>query len=177
MDTDPSAPCRARRPIDAFVAMLDPIMSVTAAERACAVATTLGPWLGRGDLLDGCDCTPCPETYARRVIHADPTGRFSVLALIWCPGQASPIHAHRTWCALGVHSGTLSESFYQAASCDSRAQLQTTLARHQGTNSHGGADPSLIHQIANRGDRPAVSIHVYGVGLDAIACGVNRVYA
>ena len=152
-------------------------MSVDVAHRAHAVAAMLDPWLGRGDLLDGCDCTPCPERYARRLIHADPTGRFSVLALIWCPGQASPIHAHRTWCALGVHSGTLSESFFQATSCGSRAQLQITLARHQGAHSHGGADPSLIHQIANRGDRPAISIHVYGVGLDAIDWGVNQIYA
>ncbi len=177
METGPTAPSRTPRPIDDFVATLDPIMTLDPTERARAVAATLTPWLGRGDLLDGCDCTPCPERYARRLVHADPAGRFSVLALIWYPGQASPIHAHRTWCALGVHAGTLTESFYQAAACGTRTQHQATLARLQGAQSHGAADPSLIHQIANRGDRPAISIHIYGVGLDAIDCGVNQIYA
>ncbi len=171
------ATLRDKRPIDEFVAALDPVMAVDVANRARAVAATLEPWLGRDDLLHGCDCIPCPERYARRLVHADASGRFSVLALVWCPGQSSPIHAHKTWCALGVHSGTLSESFFRAPCDEARTQLQATLPRHAGTGSHGAADPSLIHQIANRSDRPAVSIHVYGVGIDAIDCGVNQIYA
>ena len=171
------APRRGQRPLDGFVAALDPLMSVAIDSRAQAVAVTLEPWLARQDLLDGCDCMPCPDRYARRLVHADPTGRFTVLALIWSPGQASPIHAHKTWCALGVHSGALSESFFQAPCGATRTHYLSTRPRCTGTSSHGAADPSLIHQIANRGDGPAVSIHVYGVGLDAIECGVNQIHA
>jgi hypothetical protein len=34
-----------------------------------------------------------------------------------------------------------------------------------------------LHRIANRSGAVAISLHVYGVGSDRIASGVNRIYA
>ena len=35
-----------------------------------------------------------PDTYTRHLLHADPNGLFSILALVWGPGQGSPVHGH-----------------------------------------------------------------------------------
>src|SRR5215213_4776615 len=35
--------------------------------------------------------------YARHVLHSDAGGRFTILAIVWAPGQFSPPHAHHTW--------------------------------------------------------------------------------
>lgn len=168
---------RHARPIDAFLAALDAAMDLPMADRPRAAAAALSPLLARTDLLEGCDCTPRADRYARRLIHADPGGRFSVLSLVWSPGQASPIHAHRVWCAFGVHCGTIDEHYFDPPAGGAMPGLRTRLARAPGDCAHGPASPDLIHQVANRSDALAVSIHVYGVGLDRVDTGVNRVYA
>jgi hypothetical protein len=38
----------------------------------------------------------CATRYQRHLIAACPQGRYAVAALVWLPGQASPIHAHHT---------------------------------------------------------------------------------
>jgi predicted metal-dependent enzyme (double-stranded beta helix superfamily) len=165
------------RPIDQFVHALGAALDETGGDPARRAATLLRPWLGRDDFLGGCDCSPRADRYARRLIHADPRGRFSVLALVWSPGQASPIHAHHAWCALGIHCGALQESFFDLPSAHVAPALSGTLLRAAGSCSHGEARPDLIHRIANAGDATAVSVHVYGVPADAVDHGVNRIYA
>jgi predicted metal-dependent enzyme (double-stranded beta helix superfamily) len=46
-----------------------------------------------------------PATYRCHLLHAEPDGSFSVVALVWRPGQATPIHDHVTWCVFGVIQG------------------------------------------------------------------------
>lgn len=165
------------RPIDDFVRALGAALDEAGSDPARRAAALLQPWLGREDFLGGCDCSPRADRYARRLIHADPRGRFSVLALVWSPGQASPVHAHHTWCALGVHCGALQESFFDLPSLQATPALNGTLLRTAGSCSHADARPDLIHRIANACDGAAVSVHVYGVAADAVDHGVNRIYA
>ena len=49
---------------------------------------------------------PRPGCYARHTIASDPAGRFTLLAIVWAPGQFSPPHAHETWCAYAVADNT-----------------------------------------------------------------------
>jgi predicted metal-dependent enzyme (double-stranded beta helix superfamily) len=53
-----------------------------------------------------------PEHYARNAIHIDPDGLLSLYALVWEPGQWTPIHDHGTWGVVGVHEGMLNECNY-----------------------------------------------------------------
>jgi 3-mercaptopropionate dioxygenase len=46
-----------------------------------------------------------PDRVAGHLLHADPDGAFSVLGLVWRPGQTTRIHDHITWCVVGVLSG------------------------------------------------------------------------
>lgn len=40
-----------------------------------------------------------PDTYARRLLYADPAGRYSVVVMTWGAGQSTPIHDHAgVWC-------------------------------------------------------------------------------
>src|SRR4051794_19445103 len=61
-------------------------------------------------LLDGLSLEFSQERYVRHHIYS---GRnYSFLALTWLPRQASPIHTHKTWCALSVYQGHLTEALY-----------------------------------------------------------------
>ncbi|MAJ28453.1 MAG: hypothetical protein CMJ92_03520, partial [Planctomycetes bacterium] len=45
------------------------------------------------------------QKYTRHLLHADPEDRFSLLALVWKPGQGTPIHDHPSWGVIGVLRG------------------------------------------------------------------------
>ena len=50
---------------------------------------------------------PGDQKYSRHLVHADPDDRYSLLALVWRPGQGTPIHDHPSWGVLGVVSGRM----------------------------------------------------------------------
>ena len=46
------------------------------------------------------------------VLHVAPDGVFSVVAVVWQPGQTIPIHDHGSWCVVGVYEGEEEEISY-----------------------------------------------------------------
>ncbi len=58
---------------------------------------------------------PRAGCYARHTIAADPAGRFTLLSIVWSPGQFSMPHAHDTWCAYAVAENTLTETLYSTS--------------------------------------------------------------
>ena len=116
-----------------------------------------------------------PDRYTRHLVHADPDGLFSVLAIVWGPGQGSPVHGHHTWCAVGVYAGELVETFYRVEADGADPVPVRDVRRRPGDHCFDPGGPG-IHRIHNEGRETAISIHVYGVGADHISTGVNRIY-
>jgi predicted metal-dependent enzyme (double-stranded beta helix superfamily) len=142
--------------------------------RPAAVAEAIAAFADRPDLLEGLDCPCCPDRYMRHLLQSDPAGGYAVVALVWRPGQMSPVHAHKAWCAFAVHRGVLTETYYTPG--DPPEPAATGLLR-PGDASHGAADPHLIHRLANLSCRTAISIYCYGVGFDRFGQDVNTVFA
>jgi predicted metal-dependent enzyme (double-stranded beta helix superfamily) len=137
----------------------------TALQEATATSTWLPPERRRAD----------HDRYARHLLHGDPKGRFSILAIVWDHGQMSPIHGHYCWCAVGVYQGELTETYYREGAMGGPPTLIGTTRRHAGTLSFDPA-ASGIHRIANNSGELAISLHVYGVPRDGISTGVNRIF-
>ena len=114
------------------------------------------------------------ENYARHLLHGDPQGRFSILAIVWDHGQASPVHRHLCWCAVGVYFGELVETHYREEPGGAPVLIETR-RRSAGTLSFDLAHQG-IHRIANDSGAIAISLHVYGVAQDRISTGVNRLF-
>ena len=51
--------------------------------------------------------------YARHVLYSEPGGLFTVLAIVWAPGQFSAAHAHHTWCGYAVYENPLHETLFR----------------------------------------------------------------
>jgi len=114
-----------------------------------------------------------PDTYTRHLVHADPYERFSVMVLVWRPGQFSPVHGHRTWCAYRVLRGTMAERHYRwNPQCRTATQVNA-VTREAGDTFSVPAGLQHIHALGNASDAIAVSLHIYGVEQDRIATGVN----
>jgi predicted metal-dependent enzyme (double-stranded beta helix superfamily) len=163
---------RPRPPLDTMLAGIAAAARLDGAERPAAVAAAIAAFAGDPALLAGRDCPCGPDRYVRHLLHA--AERYAVVALVWRPGQMSPVHAHRTWCALAVHQGVLTETFFDAAD-PTLPRAARLLA--PGAASHGVADPALIHRIANLSGRTAISLHCYGVAFERFGQDVNEVHA
>ncbi|MFC4165823.1 cysteine dioxygenase family protein [Teichococcus aestuarii] len=170
----PAKPLAA--PLAAMLADIAAAARAPEAERPGRVAAAIAPYLAVPDLLAPGACPCNPERYVRHLLYADPAGGYAVVALAWRPGQMSPVHAHRTWCALGVYRGTLTEGHYAPGTSGTPRQTGSVL-RPRGATCHGPADPELIHRLANLSGEEAVSIHVYGVPYERFGADVNLVYA
>jgi predicted metal-dependent enzyme (double-stranded beta helix superfamily) len=170
-----SRPIALTSALDAMLADIARATSAEAALRHRAVAAAIAPYLGNPGLLAGRDCPCNPQRYCRHLLFNDPQAGYAVIAIVWTPGQMSPVHAHRTWCAFGVHRGWLAETYFER-----KGDIVTpTNCTPSGPGRTGcaAADPDTIHRLANLGTEEAVSIHVYGVGFDDFGTGVNEVYA
>ena len=109
---------------------------------------------------------PCPDSYARRLIHRSIEPAYTALAMVWGPGQGTPVHDHSgLWCVEGVVEGRIDVTQYdlverQGERC--RFDQQETMSA--GVGSSGRLIPPFdYHTIANANDDgSAITIHVYG---------------
>ncbi|MBU8537761.1 cysteine dioxygenase family protein [Falsiroseomonas tokyonensis] len=169
---------RTRSPRETMLAGIAAAARHPLAERPRAVAAAIEAFAADPALLEGMDCPCCPDRYIRHLLQSDEEAGYAVVALVWRPGQMSPVHGHKTWCAFAVHQGTLTETYYAAAEAEGDLpQPRSTQLLHPGQGSHGPADPALIHRLANLSCRTAISIHCYGVGFDRFGQDVNEVHA
>jgi len=121
-----------------------------------------------------------PAGYQTHLIHTEPDGSFSIVVMVWLPGQTTPVHDHLTWCVTAVLQGTEYEEIFRLvpASPGHPAGHLESVARNAnpaGTVS-GFAPPGDIHQVTNTGAATAVSMHVYGTDISRVGSSVRRVY-
>jgi predicted metal-dependent enzyme (double-stranded beta helix superfamily) len=128
---------------------------------------------GPGLLLSPEQLAGDPGGYQTHLVHAEPDGSFSIVVMVWRPGQQTSVHDHLTWCVTAVLQGTEYEEVY--ANRGDHLEVVARNANPVGTVS-GFAPPGDIHQVTNIGDRIAVSMHVYGTDISRVASSVRRVY-
>ena len=139
------------------------------------VAATLSHHLPGPDLLSPAQLQGDPAGYQTHVIHVEPGGSFSIVLMVWRPGQVTPIHDHVSWCVTGVLQGTEYEEIFAPGP---GGQYLTEVIRRQnppGTVA-GFAPPGDIHRVRNCGSGIAVSLHVYGANLAELGSSIRRVY-
>jgi predicted metal-dependent enzyme (double-stranded beta helix superfamily) len=116
-----------------------------------------------------------PETYRSHVLHSEPDGSFSIVALVWRPGQVTRIHDHVTWCVFGVIQGIEYEERFTLDE-SSGCLVEAGYAVSEAGDVSGFAPPGDIHRVRNAGDRVAISIHIYGTDVSRVGSGARRDY-
>jgi predicted metal-dependent enzyme (double-stranded beta helix superfamily) len=144
-------------------------------ETAELVATELERHLPTRDILTPEQRAGDPETYRSHVLHSEPDGSFSIVALVWRPGQVTRIHDHVTWCVFGVIQGIEYEEQFTLDE-SSGCLVEAGYTVNEPGDVSGFAPPGDIHQVRNAGDRVAISIHIYGTDVSRIGSGARRDY-
>ncbi len=144
-------------------------------QTAGLVAAQLRKHLPGPDILTPAERLGDAAGYRCHVLHAEPDGSFSVTAMVWRPGQVTPIHDHVTWCVFGVLQGTEYEELY-ALSADGSQLTEVGRSQNNCGEVSGFAPPGDIHRVRNHGAEIAVSLHVYGADILRLGSSVRRVY-
>jgi 3-mercaptopropionate dioxygenase len=134
------------------------------------VAEQLRRHLPGPDVLTAEQRLGSPDGYRGHTLYVEPDGSFSIIALVWRPGQLTRIHDHVTWCVFGVIQGVEHEELY-----DAELNLVGRSDNHVGDVS-GFAPPGDIHRVHNTADTTAISIHIYGTDVTRTGSSVRRYY-
>ena len=123
------------------------------------------------DLLTPNERQGDPAGFARHTLHCEE--RFSVVAVVWQPGQQTKVHDHVTWCAFVVILGVEYETRYR-----DHGDHLTVIghAVNEVGSASGFAPPGDIHRVHNTGDVTAISLHLYGVNLSDGRSNVRHDY-
>ena len=145
-------------------------VQATPAETAQLVAARLRRHLPTPDVLSAEQRAGSPDGYQSHTLHIEPDGSFSIIAVVWRPGQLTRIHDHLTWCVVGVIQGSEHEELF-----DADLNLIGESENPVGDVT-GFAPPGDIHRVHNVSDETAISLHIYGTDVTRTGSSVRRFY-
>ncbi len=108
----------------------------------------------------------CPaDHYGRRLIHKDGQRGYTIMAMTWGAGQATPVHDHSgMWCVEAVWDGQIEVTQFELLEqAGEHFRFEPTTTMRAGIGSAGSLiPPHEYHTIRNPGTEvTAVTIHVY----------------
>ena len=112
---------------------------------------------------------PIEGTYARRLLHRDPFGQYTMVVMTWGPGQKTALHDHAgIWCVECVIDGDMEVAQYDLTSeVDGAFHFEQRNHVVAGRGSAGCLIPPFeYHTLGNVNDTPSVTLHVYGGEMD-----------
>jgi 3-mercaptopropionate dioxygenase len=112
---------------------------------------------------------PRSDTYARRLLHRDPRGRYTIVVMTWGPGQKTALHDHAgIWCVECVMDGKMEVAQYDLASeRDGAFRFEERTRVMAGRGSAGCLIPPFeYHTLGNAAESASITLHVYGGEMD-----------
>jgi predicted metal-dependent enzyme (double-stranded beta helix superfamily) len=143
-----------------------------------AIAERLRPLLATDGWLAPEHQRPGRDAYRQHLLHVSPSRRLSVVALVWLPGQTTPIHDHVSWCVVGVYRGIERETHYRLG-YDSGAPHLIPTGTFEARAGHVEAlvpPAENIHAVSAAGSGKTISIHVYGADIERLGTSILRRY-
>jgi 3-mercaptopropionate dioxygenase len=164
-----------------FTQTLDPVVACgqrSSQDVAAAAERALRALLKDADCLTADQRRSNPDRYAQHVLYSHPEGAYSVVSLVWLPGQRTPIHDHICWCVTGVLQGREEETRYVLREGADGLELTATevVMNDVGDVSRLVPPDENIHRVSNAGDDLAISLHIYGADIATRGTSVNQVF-
>ena len=111
----------------------------------------------------------CDGHYARNLVYAEPDDSMSLFAIVWQPGQWTPVHDHGSWGLVGVVQGALQERNYIRTDSMERKNNGIVLRRGGTSVLAPGSvttfvpNPDHIHRAGVPRDwELTITLHLYG---------------
>jgi predicted metal-dependent enzyme (double-stranded beta helix superfamily) len=163
--------------LDEFIADCHSVSATKADPADCVIAVApLMERLLEGDrsFLRPAHFLSDPDHYARNAIYISPDQQLSLFALVWLPGQWTPVHDHGSWGVVGVLQGLLEERSLMAVDGHITADHGIRLKRggvlllKEKSISSFVPNPDHIHMTGVPRERAmAVTLHLYGRNMNS----------
>jgi predicted metal-dependent enzyme (double-stranded beta helix superfamily) len=117
-----------------------------------------------GEIIPAQFLEPARDRYARRLIYMGEGRRFSLLAMVWNPGQGTPLHDHGgAWCVECIYRGSMrSTNYLFEGEREGIYQFRKKCMNFDVQGDASALVPPLDHHVLdNPGDSPSVTLHVY----------------
>ncbi len=154
--------------MDELIRRLDRAVATDDPDQLCReVKGVLADVVASGEqFVDAAFLKPAHDRYARRLMHRDPAGRYSVVVMVWGPDQGTPLHDHAgVWCVECVYRGRIRVTSFDLESPADVEPFRFTPESvvFAGVGEAGHLIPPFeYHMIENADVTPSVTIHVYG---------------
>lgn len=110
-----------------------------------------------------------PQRYQQYLLYADAQQRFSVVSFVWGAGQSTPVHDHRVWGLIGMLRGAEVAQHFRRDEQGALWPEGEPVRLNAGDVEAVSPEVGDIHRVSNAfGDRPSISIHVYGGNIGAV---------
>jgi predicted metal-dependent enzyme (double-stranded beta helix superfamily) len=129
----------------------------------------LGALVSHDDWLPEEFARAAADSYRQYLLYCDPRERFSVVSFVWSPGQKTPVHDHTVWGLVGVLRGE--EQCEEYGDPVAGEPMRPRGAHRVRPGEVDRVSPTVgdVHVVSNAlGDRPSISIHVYGANIGAV---------
>jgi predicted metal-dependent enzyme (double-stranded beta helix superfamily) len=123
--------------------------------------------VGHDDWLPEEYSEPDPTRYRQYLLHCDSQERFSVVAFVWGPGPATPVHNHTVWGLIGVLRGAEISERFDLVEGSLRAGTRNRLE----AGDVDAVSPRIgdMHRVSNAlTSSVSISIHLYGANIGAV---------
>jgi 3-mercaptopropionate dioxygenase len=111
-----------------------------------------------------------PDHYARRLVYDDPATGVSVLAMVWAPGQSTPLHDHSgLWVVEAVLAGEIeSVPFELIGEQNGNHFFDARTAERLPAGSTSYLIPPFEHHVTrNVSQQVAITLNIYGAQMPA----------
>ena len=155
-----------------FTGEISNLLDEDAAEKVFLpkIGSALQTLVTTDDWLDPSCAQEHPEYYQQYLLYLDPDERFSVVSFVWGPGQATPIHDHTVWGAIGMLRGAECERAYEISDNGLPVADLDEHTLQPGDVSLVSPTIGDVHQVRNAfDDRVSISIHIYGGNIGKIS--------
>lgn len=146
---------------------------------AAAAKAALRGYVCNPNLLTAAQKQGDTHSYRRHLLYAAPDGSCTVLALVWLPGQTTPIHGHTAWGAVGVYEGNpFCENYDTTVNSQGAMSLRSKMKLRLHAGDLSSVRPGIddLHRLGNDTCSRAITIHVYGRDLLAEPDSLNIVF-
>lgn len=154
--------------VDELIRRLDQAVATDDTDQLCRnVKAVLAEVVSSGEqFVDPVYLAPAADKYARRLLHRDPSGRYSVVVMVWGTDQGTPLHDHAgVWCVECVYRGRIRVTSFDLETDPTAEPLRFTPESvvFAGVGEAGHLIPPFeYHMIENADRTPSVTLHVYG---------------
>lgn len=155
--------------LDRFTAALDKAVEIEPCEARCDMVKKIleQAFHHKLEILEDEQMKPAEGSYARYLVHRDPAGRYSVVAMVWGVGQGTALHDHAgEWCVECVYDGLIRVTSFDLSGSpeDEIVQFKAEDSVLAGRGEAGALIPPFEYHVIENAlkDQATVTVHVYG---------------